>query len=146
MNEKNWPVVTKIPLLWGDMDSFNHVNNIIYAKWCETSRIRLFKKMPWWNFGFTMEDLLKGDGIGPILASFNTNYRIPLTYPDTVHVHTRISRIGDTSFGIEDKILSDKNKKNVVFDANSVVVMINYKDGSKVHLSEDYRLSLEKLM
>ena len=146
MNEKNWPVITKIPLLWGDMDSFNHVNNIIYAKWCETSRIQLFKKMPWWNNGFTMESLLQGDGIGPILANFNTNYRIPLTYPDTVHVHTRISKIGNTSFCIEDKILSDNNKDNVVFEAESVVVMLNYKDGSKVKINKNHKLVLEKLM
>ena len=32
----NWPISTKIPVLWGDMDSFGHVNNIIYLKWCET--------------------------------------------------------------------------------------------------------------
>ena len=47
MSEKNWPIKTEIPVLWGDNDSFGHVNNIIYLKWCETSRVELFRKM--WN-------------------------------------------------------------------------------------------------
>ena len=44
---KNWPIKTEIPVLWGDNDSFGHVNNIIYLKWCETSRVELFRKI--WN-------------------------------------------------------------------------------------------------
>ena len=38
-------IITKIPVLWGDMDGFGHVNNIIYLKWCETARIELFRKI-----------------------------------------------------------------------------------------------------
>ena len=45
MSEKNWPIETQIPVLWGDMDSFGHVNNIVYLKWCETSRVQLFREM-----------------------------------------------------------------------------------------------------
>ena len=45
MSDKNWPIETEIPVLWGDLDSFSHVNNIIYLKWCETSRVELFRKM-----------------------------------------------------------------------------------------------------
>jgi len=56
MTEKNWPVTTEIPVLWGDMDAFGHVNNIIYLKWCETSRIELFCKI--WDL-----DALKMDEI-----------------------------------------------------------------------------------
>ena len=61
-------------------------------------------------------------------------------------VRTGISKIGNTSFCIEDKILSDNNKDNVVFDAESVVVMLNYKDGSKVKMTKNHKLVLEKLM
>ena len=25
MSEKNWPIKTEIPVLWGDVDSFGHV-------------------------------------------------------------------------------------------------------------------------
>ena len=100
MTEKNWPVMTEIPVLWGDMDAFGHVNNIIYLKWCETSRIELFCKI-WDLDGLKMDEILDTNvvthsknvksGVGPILANFNTNYRIPVACPDTIYVKTRIN-------------------------------------------------------
>ena len=56
MGKRTWPIKTEIPVLWGDNDSFGHVNNIIYLKWCETSRVELLCKM--WNIkNLNMEDI-----------------------------------------------------------------------------------------
>ena len=51
------------------MDSFGHVNNIIYLKWCETSRIELFREM-WDVKTLDTDNVQLGKGIGPILANF----------------------------------------------------------------------------
>ncbi len=142
MSDKNWPITTEIPVLWGDMDSFGHVNNIIYLKWCETSRIEMFCEI-WEIKGLRMEDILKQNGMGPILANFNTNYRIPVVYPDTIYVKTRIKHIGNTSFGIEHQITSKNNGSKIVAEADSVVVMINYKTGEKFQIDDDNRKMLE---
>ena len=152
MTEKNWPVMTEIPVLWGDMDSFGHVNNIIYLKWCETSRIELFCRI-WDLDSLKMDDILDTNvvthsknvksGVGPILANFNTNYRIPVVCPDTIYVKTRIMHIGNTSFGIEHQITSKNNGSNIVAEADSVVVMINYKTGEKFQIDDDNRKKLE---
>lgn len=142
MGKRTWPIKTEIPVLWGDNDSFGHVNNIIYLKWCETSRVELLCKM--WNIkNLNMEDILLDRGIGPILANFNTNYRIPVVYPDTIYVKTRISHIGNTSFGIEHQITSKNNGSKVVAEADSVVVMINYKTGEKFQIDDDNRKKLK---
>jgi len=142
MTEKNWPVTTEIPVLWGDMDAFGHVNNIIYLKWCETSRIELFCKI-WDLDGLKMDEILEKSGVGPILANFNTNYRFPVACPDTIFVKTRIKHIGNTSFGIEHQITSKNNGSKIVAEADSVVVMINYKTGEKFQIDEDNRKKLE---
>ena len=142
MTEKNWPVMTEIPVLWGDMDAFGHVNNIIYLKWCETSRIELFCKI-WDLDGLKMDEILEKSGVGPILANFNTNYRFPVACPDTIFVKTRIKHIGNTSFGIEHQITSKNNGSKIVAEADSVVVMINYKTGEKFQIDEDNRKKLE---
>ena len=73
MSEKKWPIKTEIPVLWGDVDSFGHVNNIIYLKWCETSRVELFRKM-YDVKTLDTENIQLGSGVGPILANFNCNY------------------------------------------------------------------------
>ena len=142
MTEKNWPVITEIPVLWGDMDSFGHVNNIIYLKWCETSRVELMCKV-WDLDALSMGEILSDKGIGPILANFNTNYRIPISCPDTIYVKTRIKHIGNTSFGIEHQITSKNNGSKIVVDADSVVVMVNYKTGEKIQIDDNSRKKLE---
>ena len=139
----NWPIVTEIPVLWGDMDDFGHVNNIIYLKWCETSRVELFRKV-WDLKSLKMEDILSEEGMGPILANFNINYRIPVQYPDLITVKTRVTSIGNTSFGISHELYSKVNGKNIVANAESVVVMINYKLGEKTAIDEDNRSKLKQ--
>ena len=145
MSDKNWPIRTEIPVLWGDTDSFGHVNNIIYLKWCETSRVELFCKM--WNIkNLNMDDVIENRGIGPILANFNSNYRIPVRYPDVIQIKTRITHIGNTSFGIEHEMYSKNNGSKIVFDAESVVVMVDYKNEGKVQLDSDSKKTLEAFM
>ena len=139
----NWPIVTEIPVLWGDMDDFGHVNNIIYLKWCETSRVELFRKV-WDLKSLKMEDILSEEGMGPILANFNMNYRIPVQYPDVITVKTRVTNIGNTSFGISHELYSKVNEKNIVANAESVVVMINYKLGKKFTIDDDNRSKLKQ--
>ena len=40
---KNFPVVMEIPIRWGDMDARGHVNNTLYYRYFESSRIALFE-------------------------------------------------------------------------------------------------------
>jgi acyl-CoA thioester hydrolase len=40
---KSFPVVVEIPVIWGDMDSFQHVNNVIYFRYFESARIQYFE-------------------------------------------------------------------------------------------------------
>ena len=145
MSEKKWPIKTEIPVLWGDVDSFGHVNNIIYLKWCETSRVELFRKM-YDVKTLNTENIQLGSGVGPILANFNCNYRTPIKYPDVIYIKTRISHIGNTSYGIEHQMYSKNNDEKIVFDGSSVIVMVNYKNETKFQLDSEMKKTLEKFM
>ena len=50
----------------------------------------------WLRIGHALSDA----GLGPILATINCNYRQPLNYPDTVHIGTRVTKIGNSSLTI----------------------------------------------
>ena len=39
-----WPVAVDLPVQWGDMDAFQHVNNTVYLRWFETARIAYFER------------------------------------------------------------------------------------------------------
>ena len=40
-----WPVRRELPVQWGDMDAFAHVNNTVYLRWFETVRIAYFEEL-----------------------------------------------------------------------------------------------------
>ena len=143
MEKKLWPVQTTIPIQWGEMDAFNHVNNVVYIRWCETARIELFRKI-WGDRGINMKEILEGNGIGPILANLNVNYKIPISYPDNVIIQTRVAKIGNTSFNVEHQVFTEKMGDSVVAEASSVVVMLNYKTGEKFILDSSMKLKLEQ--
>ena len=143
MKKKQWPVQTNIPIQWGEMDAFNHVNNVVYIRWCETARIELFRKI-WGDRGINMKEILEGNGVGPILANFNVNYKIPISYPDNVIIQTRVAKIGNTSFNVEHQVFTEKMGNHVVAEASSVVVMLNYKTEEKFNLNSSMKLKLEQ--
>src|SRR5207245_7898441 len=89
----NFPVVITWPVQWGDQDAFSHVNNTVYFRWFESGRIAYFERL---GLGTTFSDT----GLGPILASINCNFRRPIGYPDTVHIGTRVTKVGNSSFTI----------------------------------------------
>tara|TARA_Y100000589_G_C27182013_1_gene641180 strand:- start:2282 stop:2722 length:441 start_codon:yes stop_codon:yes gene_type:complete len=141
----NWPIKTELPIQWGEMDAFNHVNNVVYIRWFETSRIELFRKM-WGDDDVNLQEILKGDGVGPILANFNINYNSPLFYPDTAFVFTKISAIGNSSFGVDHILKSKNNGDKVIAEANSTVVMFNFSKNVTSKLSFDQKETLKKFM
>lgn len=126
-----FPVIVEWPIQWGDQDSFRHVNNTIYFRWFETGRIAYLERL-----GYT--DMMKGVGLGPILAAINCNYRKQLKYPDTVLIGSKISRIGNASFTMSHVIYS-RALQAVAADGDSVVVMINYDTGKTVRVPEEMR-------
>ena len=82
-----FPVVVVQPVQWGEQDPLGHVNHVTYFRWYETGRIAYFRKIG-------LMDMHKAERIGPILASVTNDYRRQITYPDTVHIGVRITRIG----------------------------------------------------
>lgn len=114
----DFPVVTTIPLLWGDEDAFGHVNNLVYLRWCETSRVEYLQRAGLWTD-------LPPAGAGPILASVKCDYKAQLKYPDTVQVGTRVSKIGNTSFRMEHCIVS-RNAHAVAALVESTLVLFDY--------------------
>ena len=80
-----WPVSLDVPVAWGDMDAFAHVNNTVYLRWFESARIAYFRAVG-------VLDRRESDGVGPILARATIDFRKPVTYPDRIVVSARVPR------------------------------------------------------
>jgi acyl-CoA thioester hydrolase len=133
------PVVIDVPVAWGEMDALKHVNNIVYFRYFESARIAYFEKLRFWEF-------MNQTGVGPILASIQCRFKIPLIYPDTVSVGTRIPKIEQDRFVMEYRAVSHKSQA-IAAEGESVVVSYNYRENKKTPLPEEMKqriLTLEE--
>ena len=134
---KTFPVVAKLPVIWGDMDSFQHVNNTIYFRYFESARIQYFKALGWMD---SVEKL----PIGPILGSTSCRYRIPLTYPDTGYAGAKITEIDEKHFTMEYLIVSEQHPETVA-EGTGVVICYNYQKKQTTQIPVFIYHAIEKL-
>ena len=128
---EGYPVVIEVPVAWGEMDAFQHVNNIVYFRYFESVRMACFERVG-------LKDLLERTGIGPILASTSCRFKFPLTYPDTVSVATRISSIEETRFGMDYLVVSHAHQR-VAAEGEGVIVSYDYREKRKAPIPDELR-------
>lgn len=129
-------VVVELPILWGNMDAFGHVNNTVPLRWFESSRVAYVEQLG-------MVDFMRGAGLGPILASIRCDYLRQLHYPDTVRVGARVARLGNTSLVIEHLLVSDKLQVAAA-RGQSTVVIFDYQNQRPVRVPQEFRDAVER--
>jgi acyl-CoA thioester hydrolase len=140
MNESllaGFPVVVVQAVVWGDMDSYRHVNNTVYFRYFENARLEYFRRLRWFEY----ED---ETGIGPILSATNARFRKPLAYPDTISIGARISSI-DVDRVLFDYLIVSHNLNAVAAEGGGTIVSYDYRNGKKVPLPEELRRRIEEL-
>jgi acyl-CoA thioester hydrolase len=131
---KEFPLVIDIVVAWGDMDAMQHVNNTKYFLYFESARIAYYEKLNVWQ-------MMKSTGIGPILASTECKFKIPLTYPDTVSVGARVQNIEEDRFLMEYCLVSHRFGK-IAAQGSGLTVTFNYAEQKKVPVPKELRESI----
>lgn len=142
MNEQaelaGFPIVVGLDVAWGDMDSYGHVNNVVYFRYFEAARIALLDQVGW------LESKLR-TGLGPILHSTAARYRRALTYPDHIRVGARPKDLQSDRVTVEYRIFSRKWNA-VACEGQAIVVSYDYLGQAKVPIPEPVRQGLLQLM
>ena len=132
-----YPVYISIPIQWGDMDAFGHVNNIVYLKFFESARIAYFEKMR-----------IVGDtasNTGPILASTQCKFIYPLRYPDNIWA---TAKVVDTQkndrFTMEYAVYSQTHQR-IAAKGSGVIVSFDYTAQRKVDLPQNWRMAIAEI-
>jgi acyl-CoA thioester hydrolase len=131
------PVVISLPVQWGDQDMFGHVNNVVFFRWYESARIAYLNRIG-------LSNLMERERIGPILAAIGCNYRRQLTFPDTVDVGSRVTRIGRSSLTMTHALWSQRQQA-LVADGESTIVVFDYQTQRPVAVPDAIREAIEKL-
>ncbi len=132
-----FPVTVAIPVAWGDMDFFRHVNNTVYFRYFESARIAYLDRI-----GF--REALEESGIGPILASTHARFRRPLTYPDTVQVGARTTEVQPDRFVMEYRLVSERDNCTAA-DGGGVLVAYDYSAGRRALLPDRVREQIARV-
>jgi acyl-CoA thioester hydrolase len=133
----SYPVVVRQAVVWGEMDSYRHVNNVVYFRYFENARLEYFRRLDWPAYE-------EQSGIGPILAATQARFRRALTYPDTIAITARLGTLGEDRFTLEHRIFSEQ-LDGVATEGEGTVVTFHYGRGEKVPVPDELRRRITEL-
>jgi acyl-CoA thioester hydrolase len=112
-----------IPVRWGDMDALAHVNNTAYFVYMEQARVSWLQS--------AIGDVSKDHPVGPILASTSCQFRLPVTFPETLTVSVYLERLGSKSMTLKYEMLRQSDGQ-IAAEGDSVLVWFDFKAGHSV--------------
>ena len=132
-----FPVVVEQAVAWGDMDSYQHVNNVVYFRYFENARLEYFRRLDWFAYE-------KGTDVSPILASTHCRFRRALTYPDMIRIGARVIKIEADRFTYEYRLVSERLGR-IAADGEGVIVTYNHARGEKVPVPDELKRRIAEL-
>ncbi|RYJ13968.1 acyl-CoA thioesterase [Halogeometricum borinquense] len=121
---------SKLDVRFRDLDPVGHVNNAVYATYCEQARIDYF------------QDVLKVEGsdVNTVLANVEINYRKPIEGLGELTIALGVSEVGNTSFEMEYELSFEDE---VVATASSVQVVIDPETKEPAPIPNEWRERIE---
>jgi acyl-CoA thioester hydrolase len=132
-----YPVVVQIPVQWGEMDAYGHVNNATFFRYFESARIEYLERC-------RFIEAYDRDRVGAILHSTSCRFRRSLFYPDTVLVGTRATDVTDDRFTMLYEMVS-KSQDATVAEGTAMVVSYDYRVRQIVPIPDYVRAAIAEL-
>lgn len=125
---------TCIPVRWGDMDAMGHVNNTLYFRYAEQSRIEWLESL-----GYRLD---AGRQEAAVIVDASCTFLVPITYPATVEIRLYAGKPGRSSVPTyyEMRCVGDDT---LYAEGAAKVIWFNPAIGKSVALPERIRTLLE---
>ena len=122
-------ITSRMPVRWGDMDAYGHVNNTIYFRYMEQARCEWLE-----GLGYKVAP----EGHAPVIINAACTFMIPMTYPGTVEVRTFAGELGRSSVvtSYEMRIVGDET---VYAQGSAKIVWMDTATGKSVPIPDDLR-------
>lgn len=120
------PYRAEVDVRFQDLDAVGHVNNAVYATYCEQARVDFF------------EDVigLRSTDISIVLASLELQYRRPVEGTGTVSVELDVPEVGNSSFTMTYELTYEGE---VVATGESVQVVVDPETRESVRVPDEWR-------
>ncbi|MFC0400760.1 acyl-CoA thioesterase [Paraburkholderia rhizosphaerae] len=122
-----------LPIRWGDMDAFGHVNNTVYFRYMEQVRISWFEQL---GLGQPV------DGEGPVIVNASMEFLKQLQYPGDVIGKMSVGTPGRSSFDTGFVLTRADDPHTVYARGNARCVWVDYKAGKSVPMPDSLRTAI----
>ncbi|CAB3764008.1 acyl-CoA thioesterase [Paraburkholderia humisilvae] len=135
MNDYHAVFEMSLPIRWGDMDAFGHVNNTVYFRYMEQVRIS------WFEHAGLLQ--LRPDGEGPVIVNASMEFLKQLQYPGDVIGKMSVGTPGRSSFDTGFILMRADDPHTVYARGNARCVWVDYKAGKSVPMPDSLRAVIE---
>ena len=136
---KGYTVSVETPVAREEMDAMGLINNVNYFRYFQSAIVAYLEKIGY------LEHLEKTDE-GIVVGSTDCQFKLPVVYPDTLHVGARVTDVEDDRFTLEFCLVSEHHNK-VAATGSGVIVAYDRKHQQKMpipSLIKDKILGLKK--
>lgn len=129
----------KIPVQvrFADMDKMGHVNNAVYHTYFELARVVYFNEVVGERVDWNVK--------GMILANANVDFKIPVKLNDELYCYTAVSRMGNKSFVLSNKLVIVKDgKESIAASALYTIVCMNYQTEQTIPVPSEWKEALNR--
>ena len=122
---------TKMPIRWGDMDAYGHVNNTVYFRYMEQARVE-------WSEEVGIQ--VRPGGVGPVIINASCTFLKPMSYPGIVEVRTYAGHPGRSSVQTHVDMLIDGE---LFAEGAAKIVWMDTRTGKSAPIPDHVRAVLE---
>jgi acyl-CoA thioester hydrolase len=121
-----------IPIRWGDMDAYGHVNNTIYFRFMEQNRVEYLEQQ-----GYKVMP----EGTAPVIINAGCTFLVPLTYPGVVEIKMFCGQPGRSSIPTHYEIRL-QGDDTLYATGESKIVWMDVASGKSVAIPDELRAQL----
>jgi acyl-CoA thioester hydrolase len=122
----------RMPIRWGVMDAFGHVNNTVYFRYMEQVRIS-------WLETLDVESEERSTGEGPVIINASMTFLRQLRYPGDIDCRMFVGEPGRSSIDTRFELRRADTPDVLVAEGNAKIVWVNYMEEKSVPLPDAVR-------
>jgi acyl-CoA thioester hydrolase len=134
MNDYQPVFEMSMPIRWGDMDAFGHVNNTVYFRYMEQVRMSWFERLG-------LDGAVEGQG--PVIVNASMEFLRQLHYPGDIIGRMSVGKPGRSSFDTAFELVRVDDPGTLYARGAARCVWIDYAAGKSVPLPERLRTLIE---
>jgi acyl-CoA thioester hydrolase len=135
MGEYHPVIEMSMPIRWGDMDAFGHVNNTVYFRYMEQIRISWFEQL-----GIAGGN---DEGQGPVIVNASMEFLKQLHYPGDIVCRMSVGPLGRSSFDTGFELRRADDPDTLYARGNARCVWIDYAAGKSVPMPDVLRSTID---